>query len=113
MIQGSKPKTISSNPLSYSGRQPKAGGTQSYKRRGARASSRLGSPTRPPGAGLDSGTQSYTCPCNVPPGGLQIQRACLTLLASSAPSRVDAAHTHPTLSVPTALTLVGTSVSPA
>lgn len=33
MIQGSKPKTISSRPLSYSGRQPKAGGTHSCKGR--------------------------------------------------------------------------------
>lgn len=33
MIQGSKPKTISSRPLSYSGRQPKAGGIHSCKRR--------------------------------------------------------------------------------
>lgn len=32
MIHGSKPKTISSNPLSYSGRQPKAGGIQSYEK---------------------------------------------------------------------------------
>lgn len=47
IIQGSKPKTISSNPLSYSGRQPKAGGIQSCKRRGARASSHLRSPAQP------------------------------------------------------------------
>lgn len=48
IIQGSKPKTISSNPLSYSGRQPKAGGTQSCKRRGAVLAAASRAPHDPP-----------------------------------------------------------------
>lgn len=62
IIQGSKPKTISSNPLSYSGRQPKAGGIQSCKGRGDRPSSCPRAPHQPqsPGANLASERLSHT-----------------------------------------------------
>lgn len=59
IIQGSKPKTVSSNPLSYSGRQPKAGGIQSCKRRGDGPSGCQGSHTNP-GADMNSRKPSHT-----------------------------------------------------
>lgn len=59
VIQGSKPKTVSSTPLSYSGRQPKAGGIQSCKRGGDSPSGCRGSHTNP-GADLDPGKPSHT-----------------------------------------------------
>lgn len=110
IIQGSKPKTISSNPLSYSGRQPKAGGIQSCKRRETVPAAASEAPHWViPGTAISSVYTAFLTPME----SIKATSPPDPSLSLSAPSWRKAFQTHLILSSPEALTLARSSLSPS